>query len=162
MKNYLKEPLSDEEQKIIYGIIKKASLKFIREYTKVKENEVLLLDRRNVSEEDLADTTNFEFVDRILENKILKDVYELKPCSRYEKEKIVETLELIALESGLMRFITPLTFNEKLVVFLLYIDHYQVNEITILLNTSRMSIWRRDKSVKKKISKVKENLKNGK
>lgn len=161
MKDYLKEPLSDEERAFVYGVIRKASLKFIREYTKVKDNEVLLSDRISVPEDKLADTTNYDFVDKILENKILRDISALKPYSKYEKEKIVETLEKIALDSGLMRFITPLTFNEKLVVFLLYIENYQINEITILLQTSRMAIWRRDKSIKKKIKIVKENMKNG-
>ena len=160
MKDYLKEPLSNEERAFVYGVIRKASLKFIREYTKVKNNEVLMSDRESVPE-DWAGITNFDFVDRILENKILMVISALKPFSKYEKEKIVETLEKIALDSGLMRFITPLTFNEKLVVFLLYIENYQINEITILLQTSRMAIWRRDKSIKKKIKIVKENMKNG-
>ena len=161
MKDYLKEPLSDEERAFVYGVIRKASLKFIREYTKVKDNEVLLSDRISVPEDKLADTTNYDFVDKILENKILRDISALKPYTKYEKEKIVETLEKIALESGLMRFITPLTFNEKLVVFLLYIENYQINEICILLEVTRMAIWKRDKSIKKKISEVKENMKNG-
>lgn len=161
MKDYLNEPLSDEERAFVYGVIRKASLKFIREYTKVKDNEVLISDRRSVSEEEWADTTSYDFVDKILENKILRDISALKPYTKYEKEKIVETLEKIALESGLMRFITPLTFNEKLVVFLLYLENYQINEITILLQASRMAIWRRDKSIKKKIKIVKEKLKNG-
>ena len=161
MKDYLKEPLSDEERAFVYGVIRKALLKFIREYTKVKDNEVLLSDRISVPEDKLADTTNYDFVDKILENKILRDISALKPYTKYEKEKIVETLEKIALESGLMRFITPLTFNEKLVVFLLYIENYQINEICILLEVTRMAIWKRDKSIKKKISEVKENMKNG-
>ena len=151
MKDYLNEPLSNEERAFVYGVIRKASLKFIREYTKVKNNEVLISDRENVSEE-WAGITNFDFVDRILENKILRDISALKPYSKYEKDKIVETLEKIALDSGLMRFIAPLTFNEKLVVFLLYIENYQINEICILLQVTRMAIWKRDKSIKKKIN----------
>ena len=161
MKDYLKEPLSNEEKSFVYGIIRKSSLKFIREYTKVKNNEVLLSDKEGLSEEDLADTTKLDLIDKILDNKILKDISVLKPYTQYEQEKIVETLEKFAFESGLLRFITPLTFNEKLVVFLLYVEKYQVNEICILLNVSRMAIWRRDKSLKKKISKVKEKMKNG-
>ena len=51
MKDYLNEPLSNEERAFVYGVIRKASLKFIREYTKVKNNEVLISDRENVSEE---------------------------------------------------------------------------------------------------------------
>lgn len=161
MKDYLKEPLSNEEKSFVYGIIRKSSLKFIREYTKVKNNEVLLSDKEGLSEDDLADTTKLDLIDKILDNKILKDISALKPYTQYEKEKIVETLEKIALESGLLRFITPLTFNEKLVVFLLYLEEYQINEVCILLNVTRMAIWKRDKSIKNKIGEVKERMKNG-
>ncbi len=161
MKNYLKEPLTKEEKSFVYGVIRKSSLKFIREYTKVKKNEILMSDRYSVSEEEWVDTSTFDFIDKILENKILRDISALKPYSKYEKEKIVEILEKIALDAGLMRFITPLTFNEKLVVFLLYIENYQINEVCILLQVTRMAIWKRDKSIKKKINEVKEKMKNG-
>ena len=161
MKNYLTEPLTEDEKAFIYGIIKKTSLKFIREFTKIQKNEILLLDNENAPEEILTDTSNTDLVDKILETKILRDISDLKPYSQYEKEKIVDTLERIALDAGLKNFITPLTFNEKLVVFLLYIENYQVNEVSILLDISRVAVWKRDKSIKNKINIVKENLKNG-
>ena len=97
-----------------------------------------------------------------METKILKDISDLKPYTKYEKEKIVEMLNGIASKTELSIYIKPLTFNEKLVVFLLYLENYQVNEVAILLNISRMTIWRMDKSIKNKISKIRmEAKKNG-
>lgn len=161
MKNYLVHPLTEDERAFIFGIIRKTSLKFIREYSKIEKNEVLILDNENVPEEILKDKSAPDLVDKILETKILRDISDLKPYSQYEKEKIVETLERIALNAGLKDFITPLTFKEKLVVFLLYVENYQVNEVSILLNISRVAVWKRDKSIKEKINNVKEKLKNG-
>ena len=86
--------------------------------------------------------------------------FSLKPYTDYEKEKIVEMLDNIASKSGLNMYLKPLTSAEKLVVFLLYLENYQVNEVAILLNVTRMAIWKRDKSIKNKISNIKENMKN--
>ena len=71
-------------------------------------------------------------------------------------------LENIALNSGLNRFIVPLTFNEKLVVLLLYLENYQVNEVAVLLGVNRKTIWQRDRSIKNKIKKIKEEVENEK
>ena len=148
MKDYLRDNLSDEEKSFIYGIIRKTSLKFIRNLIKVKQNEILYLDSDDAPEELLIDDNS-------------NNISDLKIFSKYEKEQIVKTLENIALEAGLKKFITPLTFNEKLVVFLLYVENYQVNEVATLLDVTRMSIWKRQKSIKRKIEKVKESIDNG-
>lgn len=149
------------EKGYIYGIINKTVLKYFRESKDKLDRESISIDDDDFPEELLSIEDRYNFVNKILETKIERDIYALKTYSKDEKEKIVETLENIAAESGLSKFITPLTFNEKLVVFLVYIENYQVNEVAVLLNTTRMSIWRRDKSIKKKILKVKEELKNG-
>ncbi len=160
MKDYLRDDLSDDEISFICGIIRKTSLKFIRNFTKVQQNELLCLDSDEIPEELLIDEQSTNLVDKILETKILRDISDLKPYSQYEKEKVVKTLEKLALEACLKDFITPLTFNEKLVVFLLYVESYEVNEVAALLNVDRTTIWRRDKSIKNKIKKVKEKMKN--
>lgn len=160
MRDYLKDPLSNEEERYIYGIINKTILKCFRESSKL-EKENISIDDEAFPEELLAVEDKYNLVNKILGTKIIRDISALKPYSKYEMKKIVDTLESIVAETGLSMFIAPLTFNEKLVVFLLYIENYQVNEVAVLLNTTRMSIWRRDKSIKKKISKVKEELKNG-
>ena len=160
MKDYLQGVLSKDEIYFILGIIRKTSFKFIRNYTKIQNNELLYLDSDEIPEELLIDEKSTNLVDKILETRILRDISDLKPYSKYEKEKIVKTLEKLALEACLKNFITPLTFNEKLVVFLLYVESYEVNEVATLLNVDRTTIWRRDKSIKNKIKKVKEKMKN--
>lgn len=162
MKDYLKEMLSDDEKAYIYGIIEKTSYKFMKGIYKVKQNETLCLSDESINEDLLCSEDSFNIIDKILENKILRDVSALNPYTQYEKEKTVQILDNFALEAGLESFIAPLTFNEKLVVFLLYIENYQVNEVAILLGVTRMAIWKRDKSIKNKIREVKEKMKNGK
>lgn len=160
MKDYLKEALSQEERSFVYGIIRKTSLKFARGVNVIKEKEILSLDDEDISEEILIDSNSCDFIEKVLDTKILRDISVLKPYSQYEKEKAVETLEKIAKNYGLEKFIIPLTFNEKLVVFLLYIENYQINEISTLLNITRIAIWKRDKSIKNKFNKIKEQMKN--
>lgn len=160
MKNYLKEELSNDEKAYIYGIINKTALKYKRNFYKIKNNETPLDDLPNATESILWTSNNDDILEKILETKILKDISSLKPYTTYEKSKIVEILDNIASKSNLNNYLKPLTFGEKLVVFLLYLENYQVNEVSILLNISRMTIWKRDKSIKAKISNVKENLKN--
>lgn len=161
MKNYLKESLSNDEEKYIVGIMNKTVLKYFRDSSKSLEKESVSIDDDDFPEELLAVNDKYNLVNKILGTKILRDISALKPYSKYEKEKIVETIENISKESRLSVFTAPLTFNEKLVVFLLYIENYQVNEVAQLLNTNRSTIWRRDLSIKKKIKQIKEKLENG-
>ena len=161
MKDYLKESLSSDEKAFIYGIIRKTALKFVREYVKVEQKEILCLDSDDMPEDLLIDYNSSNLVDKILETEILRGNADLKSYSQNEKEEIVKTLENLAIESGLKEFIAPLTFNEKLVVFLIYVEHYDINTVAILLDINRSTIWRRDKSIKKKILKVKEKISNG-
>lgn len=160
MKNYLKENLSNDEKAYIYGIIRKSALKYTRELLRIKKNEEFLDDSSEIKE-SLFVEQNDELLEKILETKILKDINSLKTYTVYEKEKIVEMLDNVASKSGLNEYLKPLTFGEKLVVFLLYLENYQVNEVAQLLGVSRMAIWKRDKSLKNKISRVKEKLNDG-
>ena len=160
MEDYLKENLSNDEKAYIYGIIRKSALKYTRELLRIKKNEEFL-DDSNEIKESLFSVQNDELLEKILETKILKDINSLKTYTAYEQEKIVEMLDNIASKSDLNEYLKPLTFGEKLVVFLLYLENYQVNEVAQLLGVSRMAIWKRDKSLKNKISIVKEKLNNG-
>lgn len=162
MKNYLKESLSNDEKAYIYGIIHKTALKYIRNIYRIKNNEEFFEDSINLNKSFISVCDNDEILDKILETKILKDINSLKPYSAYEKEKIIEMLDSITSKSGLDKYLKPLTSGEKLVVFLLYLENYQVNEVAILLNISRMAIWKRDKSIKNKINKIKEKKENKK
>ena len=160
MKDYLKDSLSDEEERYIYGIINKTILKYFRKTNKL-EKESISIDDDDFPEELLATEDKYNFVNKKLETKILRDICASKPYSKDEMKEIVDTLENIAVELGLSMFITPLTFNEKLVVFLLYLKKYQVNQIAFLLDVNRRTICNRVNSFKKKVSDVKVNLKNG-
>lgn len=123
MKDYLKGSLSDEEKRYIYGIINKTVLKYFRKSDNKLEKESISINDNNFPEKLLARNDKYNLVNKILETKILRDIYALKPYSKYGKEKIVEALESIATESGLSMFIIPLAFNEKLMVFLLYMEN---------------------------------------
>ena len=58
---------------------------------------------------------------------------ELKPYSFREQKNIVKILDNIAHESDLEIYIKQLTFKEKLVVFLLYIKGYKINEVARII-----------------------------
>lgn len=159
MKDYLKESLSDDEEKYLYGIMKKIIFKYQKCLSKQLENETISIDDELLGNLlEINDTYNFG--NDLSETKILRDVSALKPYTMEEQERIVETLDNVAKESGLSVFITPLTFNEKLVVFLLYLEKYQVNQVAKLLSVDRRTICNRDKKIKNKFNKAKEDFKN--
>ena len=58
---------------------------------------------------------------------------ELKPYSFREQKNMVKILDNIAHESDLEIYIKQLTFKEKLVVFLLYIKGYKINEVARII-----------------------------
>ena len=58
---------------------------------------------------------------------------ELKPYSFTEQKNMVKILDNIAHESDLEIYIKQLTFKEKLVVFLLYIKGYKINEVARII-----------------------------
>lgn len=159
MKNYLKDPLSEDEKNYISAIIYKTILKYQRVLSRKLEKEFLSLDD-DVPEELISVSDTYNFGNDLSETKILRGVSALKPYTKGEQERIVENLERIAKEAGLSNFIAPLTFNEKLVVFLLYLGKYQVNQVATLLNVDRRTICNRENKIKNKFNKVKEDLKN--
>lgn len=161
MKDYLKDPLSEDEKNYISAIIYKTILKYQRTISRKLEKEFLSIDDDEVPDELLSVSDTYNFGNNLSELKILRGISALKPYTRGEQERIVEILERIAKNAGLSMFITPLTFNEKLVVFLLYLAKYQVNQIATLLNVDRRTICNRENKIKNKFNKVKENLKYG-
>ncbi|HJJ05571.1 MAG TPA: hypothetical protein OIM45_07025 [Clostridiaceae bacterium] len=95
MKDYLKGSLSDEEKRYIYGIINKTVLKYFRKSDNKLEKESISINDNNFPEKLLARNDKYNLVNKILETKILRDIYALKPYSKYGKEKIVEALEKV-------------------------------------------------------------------
>lgn len=162
MKNYLKEALSDDEKKYIFGIINKVVLKYIRESSQKLEKECMSIDDDEFPEQLLLVEDTYNFLSKNSKTEMLREILTLEPYSKYEKEKIVETLDNILKELEISNHIASLTFNEKLVVFLLYLEGYNVNQVATLLNVNRKTIRNRNTSIKRKFEKVKESLTNEK
>ena len=87
----------------------------------------------NIDERMLMVEDEYSFLDRILESQNIKAEMELKPYSFREQKNMVKILDNIAHESDLEIYIKQLTFKEKLVVFLLYIKGYKINEVARII-----------------------------
>lgn len=161
-KNYLYEKLTEEEIKYLRGIIWKSARKCKRNnYYKDKfESESIFSE--NIDERLLMVEDKYEFFNRVLESQTTKAEIKLKPYTAEEQKNIVKLLDNIAYESGLEIYVKQLTFKEKLVVFLLYIKDYKVNEVASLLKISRKTINYRDNCIKAKFKIVKGLIENGK
>ena len=153
-KNYLLEDLTTEEVKYIRGIIWKTARKCWNKENKKNNVEFKSifdddLDQRLLITEDEYNISNY-----VLTNNYTKNELVLKPYNVIEQSQIVYELNRIAYDSNMNKYIKQLTDKEKLVVFLLYIKHFKVNEVAKLLNISRYTVNYRDKKIKEKIRKV--------
>lgn len=135
-------------------------MKYIRESSKKLENECMSIDDDGFPEQLLLVEDTYNFLSKNAKTEMLREILTLEPYSEYEKEKIVETLDNILKELEISNHIASLTFNEKLVVFLLYLEGYNVNQVATLLNVNRKTICNRNTSIKRKFEKVKESLTN--
>ena len=86
--------------------------------------------------------------------------YETKglPLTDEQKCDIVMEFDSLLRESCLFELIRTLTFNEKLVFFLFYLEDYKNMEVAALLNNSERTILNRRKSIDNKIKKMKGEL----
>ena len=153
-KNYLLEDLTTEEVKYIRGIIWKTVRKSWN-----KENKKNNVEFKSIFDEDfdqrlLIAEEEYDISNYVLANNYTKNELELKPYNVIEQSQIVCELDKIAYESDMNKYIKQLTDKEKLVVFLLYIKHFKVNEVAKLLNVSRYTVNYRDKKIKEKMRKV--------
>ena len=153
-KNYLLEDLTTEEVKYIRGIIWKTVRKSWN-----KENKKNNVEFKSIFDEDfdqrlLIAEEEYDISNYVLANNYTKNELELKPYNVIEQSQIVYELNRIAYDSNMNKYIKQLTDKEKLVVFLLYIKHFKVNEVAKLLNVSRYTVNYRDKKIKEKMRKV--------
>ena len=160
-KNYLYEDLTEEEKKYIRGIIWKSVRKCRRDNYKRNKFESTSIYDENIDQRLLMVEDEYSFLDRILVSEYAKAELELKPYSDVEQRNIVKAFDNLARESNLYVYVEQLTFKEKLVVFLLYVKGYRVNEVASLLNISRKTINYRDNCIKEKIRIAKGLIKNG-
>lgn len=145
MKDYLKEDLSIEERaeltSIIWRVAKKHKLKV---YAQRKRTVGLIEDM------DLPIEDNYDFDDFGLQS-CSRD---LSPLTEVEKTNIVNKINMLMDELWLFDLKRTLTFNEKLVFFLLSVERYKGVEVMKLLSITKMTVYNRKKSIASKISKM--------
>lgn len=145
MKNYLKESLSKEEELILYGIMKNVRRLYKSRLYQKKQIIYELFDDLNVATED-----TYTFY------KASEDIVSLNPLTDRQKCDIVLRLDSILRELCLFDLKRTLTFNEKLVFFLFYVENFKNGEISKLLGNTEKTILNRRKSIDTKIEKMKE------
>ena len=120
MKDYLKEKLTQEERLTILGIIWKVARKYKRKYYNEQKRYCEIID--NI---DLAIEDTYTFYKYNLQSEILS----LTPLTDEQKCDIVMEFDSLLRESCLFELIRTLTFNEKLVFFLFYLEDYKNMEV---------------------------------
>ena len=146
MKNYLKEPLTDDEKKEIKGIIWMVVRNCKHKINKMK-NKVELVD-------DLGLIYNDSYKFEYLEFGDYRD--SLTPLTELDKTDIVNKLNTLMDDLTLFELKIALTFNEKLVFFFVFMEKYKLKNVQFLLSVDRKTIYNRQKSVEAKIEFFKE------
>lgn len=149
MKDYLKEELTQEERLIILGIIWKVARKHKRKYYIEQKRFCKIIDNIDLGKED-----NYTFYKYNSQNRIVS----LTPLTDEQKCNIVMEFDSLLRELCLFELIRTLTFNEKLVFFLFYLEEYKNMEVAALLNNAERTILNRRKSIDNKIKKMKGEL----
>lgn len=145
MKDYLTEPLSDEEKAELISIIWRVAKKYkIRLYEQNKQN-FGLIDNLDLAVEDKYDYDKLSF--SIYQKSMI-------PLKESQKTDIVNRINMLLDELSLFDLKRTLTFNEKLVFFLLSVERLKGVEIMKLLNIDKKTVYNRKKSIKLKISKI--------
>lgn len=146
MKNYLKEPLTEDEKKEIKGIIWMVVRNCKHKINKMK-NKVELVD-------DLGLIYNDSYKFEYLEFGDYRD--SLTPLTELDKTDIVNKLNTLMDDLTLFELKRALTFNEKLVFFFVFMEKYKLKNVQFLLSVDRKTIYNRQKSVEAKIEFFKE------
>lgn len=151
MKNYLKEKLSREEELILYGLIWNVSRLYRSRYYQKSNKEFELID--NI-DKPIEDTYIF------YTSKSQEIIVPCKQLNDKQKCDIVMDLDSLLRELGFFELIRTLTFNEKLVFFLLYIKDFKVVEIAKIVGATERTIHNRKKSMQEKIERMKGEMNN--
>lgn len=149
MKDYLKEKLTQEERLIILGLIWKVARKYKRKYFLEQKRYCEIIDNIDLQVEDTY--TFYTYNSQ-------RDIVSLIPLTDEQKCDIVMEFDSLLRESCLFELIRTLTFNEKLVFFLFYLEEYKNMEVAALLNNAERTILNRRKSIDNKIKKMKGEL----
>lgn len=153
-KNYLKEKLSDREKTYLKGAIKKAFLRFL-EYEQIGGKfKIYCIDDEYIQNQ-LPVVVDEYFIDEkinMIDSWSNNDKYSLE-----QKMICVARLMEVAVGLGVEEYLRTLTFNEKLVFFLVEIENFQVYKTAYLLDVTPKTIYNRNQSAKNKIEKEKNN-----
>lgn len=149
MKDYLKEKLTQEERLIILGLIWKVARKYKRKYFLEQKRYCEIIDNIDLQVEDTYKFYTYNSQ---------RDIVSLIPLTDEQKCDIVMEFDSLLRESCLFELIRTLTFNEKLVFFLFYLEEYKNMEVAALLNNAERTILNRRKSIDNKIRKMKGEL----
>lgn len=153
MKNYLKESLSDEEKAELTSIIWRVAKKYKILLYKQQKRNVGIIDELDLIVED----------DYNFDNPNIQDLKgKVAPLTESQKTDIVNKLNMLMDDLCLFELKRTLTFNEKLVFFLLLVERFRGVEVMKLLSISKMTVYNRRKSIENKINKVLGGLTNGK
>lgn len=132
-KNYLQEELSKEEK----SYLKKLILNVRRKY--IKDNYEYL-NSKDINWDTLEDVECSSLFDAVLN----KCVDELKSALEFEK---------LFCDEKLYNIVKALSVKEKTVLFALYKEEKEVNQIANELNVERTTIWRIKNKAQEKIIK---------
>lgn len=149
MKDYLKEKLTQEERLILLGLIWKVARKYKRKNFLEKKRYCEIIDNIDLSVEDTYTFYTYNSQRSLVSLTTLTDE---------QKCDIVMDFDSLLRESCLFELIRTLTFNEKLVFFLFYLEDYKNMEVAALLNNSERTILNRRKSIDNKIKKMRGEL----
>lgn len=133
-KNYLQEELSKEEK----SYLKKLILNVRRKY--IKDNYEYL-NSKDINWDTLEDVEGSSLFDAVLN----KCVDELKSALEFEK---------LFCDEKLYNIVKALSVKEKTVLFALYKEEKEVNQIANELNVKRTTIWRIKNKAQEKIIKT--------
>lgn len=150
-KNYLVEELTEEEDKYIKVAIKKGYLKFIRDNFKELKAKKYSIDDVNIQDKlPFIEEKYFDVNLSQIESWNIEHKY-----SREQQDICVQKLNSLAVQFGLEKYIGTLTYNEKLVFFLLNIQCLSMNKTAFLISIDWETVKRRKKSAERKIEEVK-------
>lgn len=153
MKNYLKEDLSDEEKAELISIIWRVAKKHKLKQYEQKKKTISMIEDLDLH---IEDNYNFETIN------IRSFCDPLKPLTELEKTNIVNKLNMLMDELLLFDLKRTLTFNEKLVFFLLSVERLKSIEVMKLLSIDRKTVYNRKKSIEDKINTMRGELKDDK
>ena len=157
-KNYLVEEMTQDEKNYLKSAIKKAFLDFSK-YIRSK-NRLITYSIEDEYIQKLLPTVDDEYFIYDIKD-IIGLVYSNIIFSVNQKEICVKQLEEIAVHLEIKYILRTLTFNEKLVFFLLEVLNCPVNKIANALSVTEKTVYNRNKSAKNKIEKEMEWLDKG-